>query len=71
MQNMLARSNALDQFNTFVEQQKTNDGAENQSPIDPTTGYPTVNARGYVLHRDINGNFAYVSPDGKTVEEIK
>ena len=71
MQNMLARSNGLDQFNTFVEQQKTNGGAETQSPIDPTTGYPTVNARGYVLHRDINGNFAYVSPDGKTVEEIQ
>lgn len=71
MQNMLARSNGLDQFNTFVEQQKTNGGAETQSLIDPTTGYPTVNARGYVLHRDINGNFAYVSPDGKTYEEIK
>ena len=71
MQNMLARSNGLDQFNTFVEQQKINGGAETQSPIDPTTGYPTVNARGYVLQRDINGNFAYVSPDGKTFEEIK
>ena len=38
MQNMLARSNGLDQFNTFVEQQKTNGGAKTQSPIDPTTG---------------------------------
>ena len=38
MQNMLARSNGLDQFNTLVEQQKTNGGAKTQSPIDPTTG---------------------------------
>ena len=71
MQNMLARSNGLDQFNTFVEQQKINGGAETQSSIDPTTGYPTINARGYVLKRDKNGAYAYVSPDGKTFEEIQ
>jgi hypothetical protein len=70
MQNMLARSNALDQFNTFVEQQKTNDGAENQSTIDPTTGYPTINARGYVLKRDKNGTYAYVGPNNE-IEEIQ
>ena len=70
MQNMLSRSNGLDQFNTFVEQQKTGGGAKNQSPIDPTTGYPTINARGYVLKRDKNGAYAYVGPNNE-IEEIQ
>lgn len=32
---------------------------------------PSVNAQGWVLHEDANGNRAYVSPDGKQVQEVK
>jgi len=70
MQSMLARSNGLDQFNSFVEQQKTSGGPETQAPIDSVTGYPTVNARGYVLQRDKNGKYAYVGPNNE-VEVIE
>jgi len=32
---------------------------------------PPVNASGWTLHTDANGNKAYVSPDGKQFEEVK
>ena len=31
----------------------------------------TKNAKGWALHTDKNGNMAYVSPDGKSFEEVK
>ena len=41
-----------------------NDG---QAPI----SLPATNAKGWTLHTDANGNRAYVSPDGKSYEEVK
>jgi hypothetical protein len=32
---------------------------------------PATNAKGWVLHKDAKGNQAYVSPDGKSYEELK
>lgn len=32
---------------------------------------PNVNSKGWQLHIDANGNKAYVSPDGKSFEEVK
>jgi hypothetical protein len=32
---------------------------------------PTTNSKGWVLHKDAKGNQAYVSPDGKSFEEVK
>lgn len=32
---------------------------------------PPVNAKGWILHTDKNGNKAYVSPDGQSYEEVK
>jgi hypothetical protein len=32
---------------------------------------PATNAKGWTLHTDANGNRAYVSPDGKSYEEVK
>lgn len=32
---------------------------------------PTMNSKGWALHTDKNGNQAYVSPDGKSYEEVK
>ena len=34
-------------------------------------GTAPTNAKGWVLHTDANGNKAYVSPDGKSFEEVK
>lgn len=39
------------------------------APAKPSV--PSVNAKGWALHRDSNGNQAYVSPDGKQYEEVK
>lgn len=41
-----------------------------QSGLDPTTGYPLKNSRGWMLQRDASGNYAYVSPNGD-IEEIE
>lgn len=35
------------------------------------SGKPSVNARGWSLHTDANGNQAYVSPDGSQFEEVR
>lgn len=32
---------------------------------------PTTNSKGWALHQDKDGNYAYVSPDGKQFEEAK
>lgn len=32
---------------------------------------PPINAAGWKLHKDAKGNMGYVSPDGKSVEEVK
>ena len=32
---------------------------------------PATNSQGWKLHKDANGNFGYVSPDGTQVEEVK
>lgn len=39
------------------------------APSDAAT--PLKNAKGWVLHKDAKGNQAYVSPDGKSIEEVK
>ena len=36
-----------------------------------TPNIATKNAKGWTLHTDKNGNMAYVSPDGKSFEEVK
>jgi hypothetical protein len=46
----------------------------NQSGISakaPTNVAPATNAKGWTLHVDASGNKAYVSPDGKSFEEVK
>jgi hypothetical protein len=37
----------------------------------PSQALPLTDTRGWRLHRDANGNAAYVSPDGKQFEEVK
>lgn len=37
----------------------------------PAAAPPLTNAKGWVLHQDAKGNKAYVSPDGKSIEEVK
>ena len=37
----------------------------------PKSAPPTTNAKGWTLHTDAQGNRAYVSPDGKSYEEVK
>jgi hypothetical protein len=41
------------------------------APAKPGGGAPNTNAKGWTLHTDANGNRAYVSPDGKSYEEVK
>lgn len=43
--------------------------ARKAKPTTATT--PTTNAKGWALHKDAQGNSAYVSPDGKQYEEVK
>lgn len=47
--------------------------ADKKSPSPPATGNapPRTNAKGWILHTDAKGNQAYVSPDGKSIEEVK
>jgi hypothetical protein len=40
-------------------------------PAAPKAAPPTTNAKGWTLHTDAHGNKAYVSPDGKSYEEVK
>lgn len=49
------------------------EGLKNAARPGTATGAttPTTNANGWVLHTDKNGNQAYVSPDGKSFEEVK
>ena len=44
-----------------------NQGGGGKSP----PSIPPANAKGWTLHVDANGNKAYVSPDGKSYEEVK
>ena len=39
--------------------------------IDSNSALPKTNSKGWGLHFDKGGNFAYVSPDGKQFEEVK
>jgi len=41
------------------------------APAKPSASTPNTNAKGWTLHTDANGNRAYVSPDGKSYEEVK
>lgn len=47
--------------------------ADKKSPSPPAAGNapPRTNAKGWILHTDAKGNQAYVSPDGKSIEEVK
>jgi hypothetical protein len=42
-----------------------------KSEKDPVTGYPKFNDKGWELHSDSQGGYAYVSPNGKDYEEIE
>lgn len=43
-----------------------------QSPdVDRVTGLPRKNSKGWVLYSDGKGGYAYVSPDGKSFEEVQ
>lgn len=49
-------------------------GAGQGGPSDgmkPPPGTPTANAKGWVLHHDAKGNWAYVSGDGKSFDPVK
>lgn len=41
------------------------------SPPAASSAPPRTNAKGWILHTDARGNQAYVSPDGKSIEEVK
>ncbi len=41
------------------------------SPPAASSAPPRTNAKGWILHTDAKGNQAYVSPDGKSIEEVK
>ena len=41
------------------------------SQTDVVTGLPNKNSKGWTLHNDGKGNYAYVSPDGKQYEEAE
>ena len=43
-------------------------GLYEELPVPPP---PAFNAQGWSLHQDKNGNYAYVSPDGKKVQEVQ
>ena len=47
--------------------------ADKKPPSPPAAGNapPRTNAKGWILHTDAKGNQAYVSPDGKSIEEVK
>jgi hypothetical protein len=46
--------------------------ADKRPPSPPTAGnVPRRNSKGWLLHTDAKGNQAYVSPDGKSIEEVK
>lgn len=40
-------------------------------PASNSVGAPATNSKGWTLHRDGKGNQAYVSPDGKSFEEVR
>lgn len=42
-----------------------------KTTVTPPAAPAPVNAKGWVLHADKDGNKAYVSPDGKSYEEVK
>jgi hypothetical protein len=48
-----------------------NQAGGTQAPTKAGGGVPNTNAKGWTLHTDANGNRAYVSPDGKSYEEVK
>jgi hypothetical protein len=47
------------------------DEVAKSSVSDNVTGLPATNSKGWVLHGDGKGNYAYVSPNGKDFEEVK
>ena len=40
------------------------------APSKPAASLPTVNNKGWQLHKDGAGNLAYVSPDGKQFQAV-
>ncbi|SAL09325.1 hypothetical protein AWB69_00022 [Caballeronia udeis] len=54
--------------NLFKSQSTTNPGPTLTS--DTHSDNPTKNAQGWILHRDKDGNLAYVSPDRRQFEEV-
>jgi hypothetical protein len=46
-------------------------GAPAQGGMQPPAGVPMSNAKGWILHHDAKGNWAYVSADGKSFEPVK
>lgn len=56
-----------------VDNIRANYGKEplDTKPYQEAGAPPAKNARGWTLHEDAQGNKAYVSPDGKTFEEVQ
>jgi hypothetical protein len=63
------------QYDNLLEQRRVADVPDSTLPNyhgGPTpSATPTTNAKGWALHTDASGNRAYVSPDGKSYEEVK
>jgi len=60
---------AYDQFVTKVKGQLEMNKKIARSGVKVSPGKPIKNAKGWLLHQDMNGNEAYVSPDGSEFEE--
>lgn len=61
-----SKSTGLDDFDEMVSP-----NAQAQLGGKGGTSPPMANNKGWALHTDKNGNQAYVSPDGKSYEEVK
>lgn len=68
-----AKNRALAINGVLVEVPEKQRGSITPSAAAPkkSAATPATNAKGWALHVDANGNKAYVSPDGKSYEEVK
>lgn len=66
------RNNARNAYDAEWGETQYHKGAK-KPPSPPATGNapPRTNSKGWTLHTDAKGNQAYVSPDGKSIEEVK
>jgi hypothetical protein len=66
------RKNSRDAYDAEWGETQYHKGSK-KPPSPPATGNapPRTNSKGWTLHTDAKGNQAYVSPDGKSFEEVK